>query len=93
MISAWTDGNVLDSVPMKTTALAKVLERVDNWPPDAQDELAEIALDIEAGLSREDYEPTPEEIAGVDRGLRAAEKGRFASDEEVERTLAKLRGR
>lgn len=76
---------------MKTSALAKVLERVEAWPPDAQNELAEIALDIEAALSGEDYKPTTEEIAGIDRGLRAAAEGRFATDQEVEAVLAKLR--
>lgn len=38
-----------------------------------------------------DYEPTPVELAGVDRGLRAAAEGRFATDEQIEAALAKLR--
>jgi len=38
------------------------------------------------------YEPTPAELAGIDRGLRAADEGRFATDEQVEAALAKLRG-
>lgn len=78
---------------MKTNALAKVLERVEDWPPDAQDELAEIALDIEAGLTGTSYEPTADEKEGIDRGLRAAHEGRFATDESVEAVLAKLRSR
>ena len=41
---------------------------------------------------RPDYQPTPEEIAGIDRGLRDAEQGRFATDEEVELAFAKFRG-
>lgn len=76
---------------MKTKMLADVLERVESWPADAQDELAEIALELEAGFSGKAYSPTPEELAGIDRGLRAADEGRFATDEEVEATLAKLR--
>lgn len=71
--------------------LTDVLERVEDWPADAQDQLAEIALEIEAGLSGAEYEPTPEELAGIDRGLRAAAEGRFATDKEVEAVLAKLR--
>ena len=39
-----------------------------------------------------DYEPTPEELAGIDRGLRDAEQGRYATDEEVEQAFAKFRG-
>ncbi len=76
---------------MKTKMLTKVLERVESWPAQAQDELAQIALDIEAGLKGGAYEPTPEELAGIDRGLRAAAEGRFATDEQVEAALAKLR--
>jgi predicted transcriptional regulator len=77
---------------MKTKRLSEVLERVENWPAHAQDELAEIARDIEESLSKGDYEPTEAELAGIDRGLRAAAEGRFATDEEVEAALAKLRG-
>jgi predicted transcriptional regulator len=76
---------------MKTKQLAEILERVERWPAHAQDELADIALDIEKNLSKGDYEPTPQELAGIDRGLRAADEGRFATDEQVEAALAKLR--
>jgi predicted transcriptional regulator len=77
---------------MKTKQLSEVLKRVENWPPRAQDELAEIARNIEESLSNGDYEPTEAELAGIDRGLRAAAEGRFATDEEIEAALAKLRG-
>ena len=77
---------------MKTRRLSEVLERVEAWPDEAQDRLAEIAVEIEAGLSGAVYEPTDEELAGIDRGLRDAEQGRFATDAEVEAVLAKLRG-
>jgi predicted transcriptional regulator len=77
---------------MKTKSLAQVLERVESWPAQAQDELAEIARDIDESLQRGNYEPTPAELAGIDRGLRAANEGRFAADEQVEAALAKLRG-
>ena len=40
-----------------------------------------------------EYEPTPEELAGIDRGLRAAAEGRFATDQQVEAVFAKFRGR
>lgn len=77
---------------MKTKRLNEALERVEAWPAQAQDELAEIARDIDASLRQGDYEPTPAELAGIDRGLRAAEEDRFATDEQVEAALAKLRG-
>jgi predicted transcriptional regulator len=76
---------------MKTKTLAEVLERVENWPAHAQDQLAEIALDIEAALATGEYEPTPEELAGIDRGLRDAAEGRFATDAEVDAVFAKFR--
>jgi predicted transcriptional regulator len=76
---------------MKTKMLTKVLERVETWPAHAQDQLAEIARDIEAGLKEGDYDPTLEELAGIDRGLRATAEGRFATDQEVEAVFAKFR--
>jgi predicted transcriptional regulator len=76
---------------MKTKRLTEVLERVESWPADAQDQLADIALDIDAGLKDVVYEPTPEELAGIDRGLRDAAAGRFATEEQVEAVFAKFR--
>lgn len=76
---------------MKTKRLTQALERVDAWPAQAQDELAEIARDIEESLTKGDYTPTTAELAGIDRGLRDAEAGRFATSDKVEAALAKLR--
>src|SRR5271156_4381494 len=76
---------------MKTRKLTEVLERVEAWPADVQNELAEFALELDAGFKGGEYEPTPEELAGIDRGLRAAAEGRFARDQEVEAVLAKFR--
>jgi predicted transcriptional regulator len=76
---------------MKSKQLTEVLERVEHWPIQAQDELAEIARDIEENLSKGDYQPTEAEMAGVDRGLQAAAEGRFATDEQVQAALARLR--
>jgi predicted transcriptional regulator len=76
---------------MKTKRLTQALERVEAWPADAQDALADIARDIDASLTRGEYVPTPEELAGIDRGLRDAEAGHFATEEQVDAALAKLR--
>jgi predicted transcriptional regulator len=78
---------------MKTQLLNTALERVENWPKEAQDRLAEIALDMDAGLKNVLYEPSDEELAGIDRGLRDAAEGRFASETEVEAAFAKFRRR
>ena len=75
---------------MKTKTLQNVLERVEAWPPDAQDAWAEMALELEAEMTGA-YHATPEELTGIDRGLRAAAEGRFATDAEVEAVFAKYR--
>ena len=73
---------------MKTKRLAEILERVENWPPEWQDELALIALEMDANLKGSIYQPSPEEIEGIERGLNSP----LATDEEAERAFAKLRG-
>ncbi|MBV9460995.1 MAG: hypothetical protein JO141_26290 [Bradyrhizobium sp.] len=78
---------------MKTQKLSEALERVESWPTDVQNELAEFALELDASLKDGEYQPTPEELAGIDRGLRAAAEGRFASEQEVEAAFAKFRTR
>jgi predicted transcriptional regulator len=42
---------------------------------------------VEAGA----YHATPEELAGIRRGLKAAREGRFATDDEIERLFEKHR--
>lgn len=76
---------------MKTKLLDQALEKIEAWPPEAQDQLAEIALDIDAGLKDALYQATDEELEGIDRGLRDAEQGRFATEAEVEAAFAKFR--
>lgn len=71
-----------------TKKLKELLERVEAWPEDAQDELVDIVKDIEAG--RGVYHATPEELEGIDRGLKETEQGLFATKEEVEAVLAKF---
>jgi hypothetical protein len=64
-----------------------VLERIPTWPEDRQQELAEIALEIEAELAGAEYEATPDELAAIDEGLR----GEAASEEEVDAAFALFR--
>jgi predicted transcriptional regulator len=77
---------------MKTKRLTQALERVEDWPAQWQDQLADIALDIESRLKDGVYYPTAEELEGIDKGLNDAEQGRFATEEEVEAAFAKFRG-
>ena len=76
---------------MTTKLLKDVLERAERWPEEAQTELAQIALEIDAGLRLGNYQATPAELAGIDRGLKAVREGRFASEDEVGRVFEKHR--
>ena len=76
---------------MTAKKLKDVLQRVDAWPEAAQAELAELALEIDAGLGAGKYHATPEELAGIRRGLKDAREGRFATDEQIEELFKKHR--
>ena len=76
---------------MTTKILQDALRRVEAWPEAAQVELAEIALEIEAGLATGTYHATPKELEGIDRGLKAAREGRFATDDQVKQVFQKHR--
>src|ERR1700676_1344575 len=67
-----------------------VLARVAHWPEDDQDELAQIAVEIEARRHGV-HHATPEELMAIDEALAAVARGEIASDEEVEAVFAKHR--
>jgi hypothetical protein len=75
---------------MSRKTMEDVMARVKTWSDAEQAELLECALEIEA---RRDgpYHATPEELEGIDRGVKAANEGRFATDEEVEAVFARFR--
>ena len=60
-----------------------VLERVPTWPVERQ-QLAEVALEIEAELAGAGYEATEDELAAIDEGL----VGEAASEEDVKAAFA-----
>ena len=62
--------------------LETLLERATAWPEEAQEELMRSAAEIEAKHVGP-YRMTDEEWAAVQEGLEQAERGEFASDEEV----------
>ena len=64
-----------------------VLARVPTWPDDRQQELAELALEIEAELAGVGYDATPDESTAIDEGLA----GEAASEEEVKAAFALFR--
>src|SRR5262249_13840808 len=58
------------------------LERVASWPEEDQEELAEVAREIEA-RRKGIYRLSEAERQGIEKGLRAMRKGEYASDERV----------
>ena len=64
-------------------ALAKkLLEEVETWPLEDQEELAEYAREIR-GRRTGIYQLSEDERAGIDRGLADMRAGRFATDEQI----------
>jgi hypothetical protein len=53
----------------QTKALQEAMARIEKWPEEAQIELAEIALQIDAELTRGDYHASREELEAIDEGL------------------------
>jgi hypothetical protein len=72
---------------MTAKALKEVLQRVETWPEEAQEELAQIAREIDAQLAGGSYHATAEELAALDE----AERSGIASEEEVEAAFKSFR--
>jgi predicted transcriptional regulator len=60
----------------------KLLERVKSWPEEDQEELAEVAREIESRRSGF-YQLSDQERTAVRAGMDAARRGDFASEEEM----------
>jgi hypothetical protein len=65
----------------------KLLQQVESWPEEDQQELAEYARNIEARRTGV-YQATPEELHAIEE----AERSGIASDEEVEDAFRSFRG-
>jgi len=67
---------------MTAKALKEVLERVETWPQEDQEALAEYAREIEARRSGV-YVLSDEEWSGLQEGIAQADRREFVSDEVV----------
>lgn len=67
--------------------LKDVLERAETWPPEAQQELAEIALEMEAVIGFAPYQASDEELTAIDE----AENSGLASAAEVDAAFSTFR--
>jgi hypothetical protein len=74
-----------------TKLLQEVLERVATWPEWAQEDLAQLALEIDAELKAGTYHATEDELAKIDEALEQVRRGEIATDAEVEAAFAKFR--
>ncbi|MFO0991507.1 MAG: hypothetical protein U1E67_06200 [Hyphomicrobiales bacterium] len=70
--------------------IKQMLIRIARWPREDQEELAQIALEIEERRAGP-YRATTEELHAIDEGLAAVERGEIATEQEVEKLLAKYR--
>ena len=73
-----------------TPRTKKLLERIDSWPEEDQEELAEAALEIEARRAGV-YRLTEAERDAVRRGLEDVSQGRFAGEADIAAILKKAR--
>lgn len=60
-------------------ALKDILQAAETWPVEAQQELAQIAREIDAAVKGERYVVSEDELRAIDEGRRSG----IASDAEV----------
>ena len=70
--------------------IRRLFERIEAWPQEDQEDLAEYAREIEARRTGE-YHATPGELEAIDEALGQVARGEVASKEEVEAAFAKFR--
>ena len=85
------NGQVCYNSEMTAKALKEVMQRVETWPEEAQEQLAELALEIDAELAGGVYHATQEELRAIDEALKEIDRGEVASEEEVAAVFAKFR--
>ena len=76
---------------MTTTDLKNLLERIQAWPEEAQDELVAVANQIESELQGKDYLATREELRILDEAMASIDSGEITTDVEIKAAFAKFR--
>ena len=72
--------------------LKDLINRIETWPPAAQEEAVQSLLAIEQEIAKP-HELTDEDRAAIDRSLEDMRQGRFASDERVAAVFHRARSR
>ena len=67
---------------MMSPNVKEILEQVESWPEEDQEELAQVAREIKARRA-ENYHLSDEERTAVRLGMDAARRGDFAPDDEI----------
>jgi predicted transcriptional regulator len=70
--------------------LKEVLQKAESWPDEDQEELVDLAREIESRRSGV-YRLSDDERKAVEQGMADAGAGRFASDEEIDAIFEKAR--
>jgi hypothetical protein len=76
---------------MTMTDLKTLLQRVQSWPEEAQDELVAVANQIESELRGRDYLATREELQVIDAAIASIDRGDLASEAEIKAAFARFR--
>lgn len=76
---------------MTTNDLKNLLERVQTWPEEAQDELVAAAKQIESELQGQSYLATQEELRIIDAAMASIDAGEAATDAEIRTAFAGFR--
>ena len=81
-----TTGRARDMFQPMSPDVEEILRHVDSWPKEDQEELAEVAREIEARRSGV-YRATPDELRALDEAARSG----IASKDEVEAAFRSFR--
>ena len=76
---------------MTATDIKNLLQRVQAWPEEAQDELVAVANQIENELQGHEYLATREELRIIDAAMASIDSGEVATDTEIRAAFAKFR--
>jgi hypothetical protein len=76
---------------MSTNDIKILLERVQTWPEEAQDELVAVANQIEDELQGRSYFASQEELRIIDAAMASIDAGEVATDAEIQAAFAKFR--
>jgi predicted transcriptional regulator len=80
VVAEWRGHDIFNGMNPGTKTL---LERVQAWPEEDQEELADVAREIESRRSGV-YRLSDEERTAVRAGMNAARRGDFVPDEEMD---------